>query len=133
MPEVLIAVHQVRSYETDSFGHANNAVFLNYLEYARGQYLLQKGLSFRDFEKWGSFPYVVNVSISYKSSACIDDVLEIRGWISKARKSSFTLSYEIHNTTTGKISAIADVTMAFVNRDEHPIQIPDRFKEAFDM
>ena len=30
---------QVRSYELDFYGHVNNAIYLNYLEYARGNYL----------------------------------------------------------------------------------------------
>ena len=33
----------VRSYELISFGHVNNATYLNYLEYARGDYLRQRG------------------------------------------------------------------------------------------
>jgi len=131
MPEILVATHQVRSYEADSFGHANNAVFLNYLEYARGQYLLQKGLSFNDFHRWGKFPYVVNVKIAYKSPARIDDVLEIRGWISNVRRTRFALSYQVYNKTTNRISAVAEVTMAFVNQDKRPVAIPREFIAAF--
>jgi len=133
MPEILIATHQVRSYEADSFGHANNAVFLNYLEYARGQYLLQKGLSFNDFHRWGRYPYVVNVNITYKSPARIDDVLEIRGWISKVKPTRFTLSYQVHNKTSETISAVAELTMAFVNQDKRPVAIPQEFKRAFNL
>ena len=41
---------KVRSYELDSFGHVNNANFLNYLEAARGNFLEEYGLSFKHFE-----------------------------------------------------------------------------------
>ncbi len=47
----LVSYHTVTSYELDSFGHVNNAVFLNYLEKARCDFMTLKGLRFDDFFK----------------------------------------------------------------------------------
>jgi len=41
--DTLISHHRVASYELDSFGHVNNAVFLNYLEKARCDFLRARG------------------------------------------------------------------------------------------
>ena len=36
---------KVRSYECDSYGHVNNAVYLNYLEFARMSALEENGFT----------------------------------------------------------------------------------------
>lgn len=120
----------VRSYEADSFGHVNNAVYLNYLEYARGEYLRQKGLSFHDFGRWQAFPYVIHVELDYKSSCRIHDELEIRGWISEWSRASFTMSNEIHNLTSGRLAVAATLRFAFVDQREKIVPVPEEFKKA---
>ena len=125
----LTATHRVRTYELDSFGHVNNAVFLNYLEHARTEYLLQRGLSFDIFEKWNAFPYVVEVYIKYKVPAIVHDILEIRGEITSWKRVSFVLHYEIFNQTKNRLCAVADVTFGFVDGNEKLIHIPEEFRE----
>ncbi|MBN1351535.1 acyl-CoA thioesterase [candidate division KSB1 bacterium] len=123
----------VRSYEIDSFGHVNNAVFLNYLEFARSDYLRQKGMSFSDFHNWRSYPFVVDIHIKYKNPALFGDELEIIGWISKASRTSFTLSHEIYNAATGRLLIQADVTLVFVDENQRPTAIPEIFREKFEI
>jgi acyl-CoA thioester hydrolase len=133
MTELQTVQLRVRSYELDSYGHVNNAVYLNYLEFARGEFLLQKGLSFNDFHKWKAFPNVIKVEIVYKSPAFYNDSLEIRGRISKWTYTSFTMDKEIYNLTTGRVSAVAGVVLVFVGENQRPTAIPNEFKEKFGM
>jgi acyl-CoA thioester hydrolase len=127
-----VASLRVRSYEIDSFGHVNNAVYLQYLEYARGEYLLQVGISFNDFQTWNAIPYVVRAEIDYKSSSRYDDELEFTGWVSHWGKSSFVLTYEVMNKTSGRMAALAEIKFAWVDRDEKIIRIPAIFRERMD-
>ncbi len=131
MSEPLIIRFRVRSYELDSFGHVNNAVYLNYLELARGEFLRQRGLSFTDFHRWKKYPYVIRVNIEYKSSSKYDDELEITGKITNQTFTSFTLEKEIFNLTTNKMAAKAAVVLAFVNEKQRPTRIPEEFKQKF--
>ncbi len=124
----LTAYHTVRSYELDSFGHVNNAVFLNYLEYARTEYLLQRGLSFDDFEKWQKYPLVIKVDIEYKSPAKVHDELKISGYISEWKKSSFILKYRIDNLSKERLCATANVVFVFTNPQGRPVAIPEPFR-----
>jgi YbgC/YbaW family acyl-CoA thioester hydrolase len=130
MKNDLTAFLTVRSYELDSFGHVNNAVYLQYLEYARAQYLLQRGLSFQDFQRWDAIPYVVKAEILFKSSARVHDLLCIAGEINKWGRSSFVIHHTVQNKSSGKIAALADLTFAFVNQHEKLIAIPLEFKAA---
>lgn len=120
---------KVRSYNLDSFGHVNNAVYFNYLEEARCDYMESRGLSFNDFEQWKSYAFVVSAEIKYKSPARYGDVLDIRGGFSSSKRTSFTIDYQIFNTTTNKICATAQMTFAFVNDREKLIPIPKEFRE----
>jgi len=122
---------RVRSYELDSFGHVNNAVFLNYLEYGRGEFMSQRGLSFNDFQRWKAFPYVIKVMIEYKAPAFYNDLLEISGEIIRWSRTSFTLAKKIFNQTTNKLAATAEVTLVFVNEKQRPTAIPQEFRDKF--
>jgi thioesterase-3 len=58
---------KVRSYEIDVLGHVNNAVYFNYLEHARVEYLRIAGIPFESFLEDGIYPVLVNININYKS------------------------------------------------------------------
>ena len=120
---------KVRSHDLDSFGHVNNAVYFNYLEEARCEYLEQRGLSFNSFFDWKAFAVVIGAEIRYKSPAKFADVPEIRGKISRMKRSTFVIDYEIFNETSQKLAAVATMSFAFVDEHEKIIPMPDIFRE----
>jgi YbgC/YbaW family acyl-CoA thioester hydrolase len=120
---------KVRSYDLDSYGHVNNAVYLNYLEEARCDYLEQLGLSFSNFHEWKTFAIVVSAEIVYKSPAKFNDVLDIRGAFSDIKRSSFTINYELINETAAKLCAVAKMCFAFVDANGKVIAMPIPFRE----
>lgn len=58
---------QVRDYECDLQGLVNNAVYQNYLEHARHEYLKQVGLSFADLTARNIYLVVVRAELDYRS------------------------------------------------------------------
>jgi acyl-CoA thioester hydrolase len=120
---------KVRSYDMDSFGHVNNAVYFNYLEEARCEYLEQRGLSFNSFNEWGLFAFVVSAEIRYKSPAKYGHMLNIRGRIGSMRRASFSIDYEIYNETTNRICALASMSFGFVDENEKIAPIPRQFRD----
>lgn len=56
----------VRTYECDEYGHVNNAVYLNYLEHARVEYLDAKSFPYRELRKMGIGVVVTAISIRYR-------------------------------------------------------------------
>ncbi len=131
MPEKLIAEMTVRTYEVDSLGHVNNAVYLNYLEYARQQFLEQKGLRFQQFFEWGALPVVKSVNIDFHSPARAHDRLAIVAWIEHWGRTSFTMRKEIYNKTTEKACAEAQVVLVFVSPAGRPVRVPEEFRRRF--
>lgn len=57
---------KVRDYECDIQGVVNNANYQHYLEHARHEYLISKGISFVDFHNEGTDLIVTRVEIDYK-------------------------------------------------------------------
>ncbi len=130
-PDILESQHKVASYELDSFGHVNNAVFLNYLEKARCDFMILKGLHFNDFFKWRRYPVVVRANLHYKYPARTDETLLIMGWITKHTKISFTLQYEINNRENNQVILTAETFHVFVDDNNRPSRIPKEFFEKF--
>lgn len=127
----LFCNHRVSSYELDSFGHVNNAVFLNYLEKARCQYLTQKGISFSHFAQWQMFPVVTKAVLEFKAPAKADDCLQIKGWVAGHTAISFTMKYEITNEKSNQLILIGETIHVFINQNNRPIRIPGEFHRKF--
>lgn len=127
----LLARHQVKSYELDSYGHVNNAVYLNLFEGARNDYLLQRGLKIRDFTDWGTHPIVAEATVLYRRPAWADDQLLIHGQIEKYSAVSFTIRYRIERENDAELIAEGTTRMAFVDSEGKITRIPERFRECF--
>ncbi|GAB4185959.1 MAG: thioesterase family protein [Calditrichia bacterium] len=124
---------KVRTYECDLYGHVNNATYLNYLEYARMEYLYSKGYSLESLKERGVMAVVVRVDIQYKKPAFPGDELEIEVRPANYRNTSGTFFQKIIRKGTGELIAEAEVTWVFTNLRGKPIPIPDYIKVAFDM
>lgn len=72
---------EVRDYECDLQGIVNNAVYQNYLEHTRHQFLKSVGLDFEQLHHHNTDPVVYRIEIDYKkplkSSDSFKSVLEI--------------------------------------------------------
>ena len=132
--EILKSSHTVMSFELDAFGHVNNAVYLNYLEKARNEFMIAKGLGFTDFFKWKKFPVLIRAALEFKSPARAGDRLLIHGWISDHSATGFTLTYEIRDEATTSASRLilkGETVHVFVDESNRPTRIPSEFSEKF--
>lgn len=116
----------VRSYECDSYGHVNNAVYLNYLEYGRMEFLHAIHFDYNGIIAAGYYLYVTHVDIYYKASAFLDDKLFIEVYPVKMKAVSGTF-HQVIKKGDGTICAEADVTWACVTTEGKPSRIPVEF------
>lgn len=94
----------VRFHEIDMLGVCNNAVYINFFETARLEYIKAAGLMpekgiFSD----GKIFFMVRNEINYRSHAYYDDELEIYSRISFIKNSSFGYDHLIVKQKTGEI------------------------------
>ncbi|MDR3312131.1 MAG: acyl-CoA thioesterase [Spirochaetaceae bacterium] len=116
----------VRTYECDSYGHVNNAVYLNYLEYGRMEFLHACGFDYKGLVDAGYYLYITHIDISYKASAFLDDRLLVEVEPIKLGHVSGTFRQRVLKAD-GTVCAEAKVTWASVTTNGKPAPIPRQF------
>jgi acyl-CoA thioester hydrolase len=115
----------VRGYELDSFGHVNNAVYLNYCEQARWEILREKGL-FHYFIDDGLILVVTETRIRYSGEARVFDELSVSTELER-QSPYLVFKHKIHNRKTGALITRAEIKTLLVSHDRVPRDIPDDF------
>lgn len=110
LPEI-----RVRGYHTDLYQHVNNSRYVEFLEEGRWQ-VLDDYLKTSPFFQGKYFFMVVNLNISYKKQAFIDDILVVKTGIIRIGNKSGVLRQEIVNKNTGDIVVEADATFVFADK-----------------
>jgi acyl-CoA thioester hydrolase len=113
---------RVRTYECDSYGHVNNANYLNYLEFARYEFLKDIHFDYPAAISAGYGVYDARIEIDYKKSALPDEVLLIKSWPVKKGAVSGVIAQEIWRDKDLLIEA--KVTWAFVDSRGLPARLP---------
>ncbi len=115
----------VRGYELDSYGHVNNAVYLNYFEQARWEIIKQNNLMdwFRDNH---FFLVVTEMKVRYSSEAKLFDELLIRTRV--AKEAPYLVFYQKMYFGESKVKACSAIVKTLLRDSEkHTIDIPDDF------
>lgn len=87
---------RVRYKDTDCMKVVYYGNYLTYFEVGRVEYLRQQGLAMSEVERRVHMP-VVEATVRYVRPARLDDLLDVRCWISERRRASFRFAYEIRN------------------------------------
>lgn len=128
--ETFESFHKVRTFECDFYGHVNNAIYLNYLEFARMELLEKKGLTLTRLKEMGFMLVIRRVEIRFKAPALAQEQLAIRTLVKEYRKASGTFHQKIIKLPDQKLIAEADVNWVVVNSQGKPVAIPARISEA---
>lgn len=117
----------VRPYECDSYGHVNHAVYVNYLEHARMQFLHALGFDYKGLIAASFFTVISRLDISYRAPAFADDELVIETAPTEMRR----VSGRFHQTIWrgGTVVAEADIHWCVVDGNGRPARPP----EAYDL
>lgn len=87
---------QVRDYECDFQGIVNNAVYQNYLEHARHQYLRNYDIDFIELSKRGINLVVIRSEIDYISPLKYSDKFVVGSTFTKISKLRFGFIQDIY-------------------------------------
>ena len=74
--------------------------YLTYFEVGRVEFLRQQGLAMSHVDTQVHLP-VVEAVVRFRKPARLDDLLEVRCWVSERRRASFRFAYEIRNEEGG--------------------------------
>lgn len=113
---------RIRGYHTDMFQHVNNARYLEFLEEGRWQ-MLESHMDLEAFLNKGFLLFVVNINISYKSQARVNDLVTVKSGLEKIGNKSAVIRQQVFNKTTRAVCAAADVTFVVADINGNPLKI----------
>ncbi|MFO7753227.1 MAG: acyl-CoA thioesterase [Desulfobacteraceae bacterium] len=122
---------KIRGYHTDLYQHVNNARYLEFLEEARWQ-LVDDYLDLDYFFTQGYFFFVVNINISYKGQAKVNDVVAIKTGLVKTGNKSAVFRQYVFNKTTNTMCAEADITFVIADMTGKALKLEGDLKELIE-
>jgi len=114
---------QARGYELDSYGHVNNAVYLNYTEQARWQLFRELGLLDELISSGKKIVIVENLIKYIRQVKLFDEIIVETRMEKSAHFLLFT--HVLLNKETGKPVAKVRVKSVFLGEDDKPCDIPE--------
>lgn len=122
---------RVRYQETDQMGVVYHTNYLNWFEIGRTECIRQLGFTYRALEEQGVLLPVTDASISYKSPARYDDLVEVRVTISELSPLRLHFSYEIYRTSDEQLLVVGQTHHVFTNSALRPIRLQRSNPEVY--
>ena len=122
----------IRFHEVDMLGVCNNAVYINYFETARLEYIKAAGLIPKDgIFSDGKIFFMVRNEINYLDHAYYDDVLDVYSRISYIKNSSFGYDHLIVKQKSGKEIVNGKGVVVYVDpKTRKSTPLPESFIET---
>jgi acyl-CoA thioester hydrolase len=120
----------VRGYETDTQGHLNQAVYLNYAEHARWSMLQAAGISQAGLVGQGVGPVALETTISFRRELLAGDEVDVTCAFEWGEGKTFRIRQEIRKTD-GTLAAEITAVGGIMNLTERKLVADPRavFKE----
>ncbi|SDV99679.1 acyl-CoA thioester hydrolase/thioesterase-3 [Marininema mesophilum] len=121
-----------RSTDVDMIGHVNHAKYLEYLEWARFDWMKELGFTMEEMKRRQLMPVVVHVSIHYRKELLIDEKIRIFSEPTRLGGKSAVLTQRMYDRA-GNLACEAEITYVFIDaikRKSAPI--PEEFSAMFE-
>jgi len=122
---------KIRGYHCDSYGHLNNARYLELFEEARWS-LLEEANIIQPLRDRGLLFFIVNININYKKAVNDGSIIEIHTELDEIKRKTITLKQTVHNQ--GSEEVLSDALVTFVLFDpasERAVTIDESIQELF--
>ena len=121
---------KVRDYECDMQSVVNNAVYQNYLEHARHEFLHSRGIDFADVTAQGINLVVIRAQLDYHRSLVSGDTFCVRSLLRRTSKLRFEFQQDIFRLPDETLILSASITGTSLNQQGRPF-IPEWLQDLF--
>jgi acyl-CoA thioester hydrolase len=126
MDSVFELPFKVRDYECDLQGIVNNAVYQNYLEHTRHEFLKHVGLDFAGMHDEGIDAVVIRVEIDYKSPLKSGDQFVCKLNVAREGNLKYIFLQDIYRLPDLKLIVKGKVTAVTINaRTGRPVVVKE--------
>jgi len=109
---------RIMNYQTDSFGIAHHARYLELMEEARWLYCHENDLM-EKFHQKGIFHVIVKINIDYKDSARSGDLIMIKTEVFRVTEKSVIFRQTVSRDESTLV--VAEITNVFMKQADHGI------------
>ncbi|MEJ2199808.1 MAG: acyl-CoA thioesterase [Desulfuromonadaceae bacterium] len=120
---------QVRDYECDMQGVVNNAVYQNYLEHARHEYIKTLGIDFAELARQKINLVVIRVELDYRTPLASSDRFWIGTRMEKVSPLRFAFHQDIFHQEDNRLILKARVIGTALNEKGRP-KMPEAIARA---
>ena len=132
MPDIFFHPHVVEAGEIDDLGHANNVVYIAWLQAAAVAHSAAQGWPSPRYHALGQGWVVRSHAIEYLLPAFAGDHVVVETWVATMKKVTSLRRYRIVRGGDGALLATAETNWAFVDLTVgKPVRIPPEVGEAF--
>jgi len=121
---------KVRDYECDLQGVVNNGVYMNYLEHARHEFLLDRGIDFARLARENVNLVVIRAELDYKLPLRSGDRFWIGVNVERPSRLRFDFLQDLYRTEDDKPVMKAKVTGTAMNERGRPM-LPEAILALF--
>lgn len=115
---------KVRDYECDVQGVVNNSVYQNYLEHARHEFLLSRGINFVALAQQGINLVLTRAELEYKRSLRSGDEFWVGLRLTKLSKIRGLFIQNIYHKNTNAVILAAKIEWTALNSKGKPFHFP---------
>jgi acyl-CoA thioester hydrolase len=120
---------RVRYKDTDCMKVVYYGNYLTYFEVGRVEYLRQHGLAMSDVDQKVHLP-VVEAVVRYVKPAYLDQLLDVRAWISERKRASFRFAYEILNDAGERVATGSTLHACWDPQTSKMMAVPEWLQAA---
>jgi acyl-CoA thioester hydrolase len=118
---------RVRFAETDQMGIAHHGAYVVWMEAARVEWLRERGMSYKEWEREGVSLAVSGIDLEYRASATFDDELIIETNLIEARSRRFRFRYVITRVADNAFLAKGSSLHTPMDQTGRAIRLPEKW------
>ena len=122
---------RVRYVEVDRMDVVYNAYYVDWFAIGRTEYCRARGRTYRQLEEAGFYLPLVDVYCRYYAPAHYDDLVIIRTWVKKAKRSFIHLGYQVIDEGSGELLAEGESRHIVTDTDLNQANLPDELFRLF--
>ncbi len=122
---------KVRDYECDMQAVVNNGIYQNYLEHARHEFLLSKGIDFARVTAEGINLVVIRAELDYLKPLSSGDEFEVRSTVQRLSRLKFAFMQNIYRVPDETQMLRGQIIATSVNQNGRPF-LPEFLNSLID-